>query len=93
MKRESHTRRTLATAVVILILLTVTPIYGRGKKEKNRSEPITISRLLLWVQSRLTPPMPEPEPGAPDNGQTTDTVTTDTTDTTDPTVTPDTTTT
>ncbi len=90
MKRESNTRRTLATAVAILLLLTVTPLYGRAQKQRTQDPyygQSTIERLVLWVQSRIVPPWPEPEPGTPDNGDTTDTVTTDTTDTTETTLT------
>ena len=81
MKREKSFRNTLATAVAILILLGSAPVYGRAEKEKapDKSPQAVIERLLVWVQSRMTPPWPEPDPEpAP---------VTDTTGTTEPTTT------
>jgi hypothetical protein len=81
MKREKSFRTTLATAVAILILLGSAPVYGRAEKEKvqDKSPQAVIERLLVWVQSRMTPPWPEPEP-EPDPA-------TSTTGTTEPTTT------
>jgi hypothetical protein len=72
MKRESNVRRTLATAVAIFVLLGTAPVYGRANKERRHdlhygNSPLV--RLALWVQSRIVPPMPEPDP-EPTNGRT-----------------------
>lgn len=84
MKREIHVRRTLATAVAILVLLSAAPIYGRAKSER-RQDPYygksPLERMVLWVQSRIVPPMPEPDPTTTSGYTATDT--TDTVETTD----------
>lgn len=66
MKRESFVRATLATAVAVLVLLCNDPLYARAKKEpKKIVEPrAAIARLILWVNSRLVPPWPEPGDGS-----------------------------
>ncbi len=66
MKRESRDRSILATAVVVLILLG-TPAFGRAKKERvgTRSSKTAIERLVVWVQTRIVPPWPEPVPDPP----------------------------
>lgn len=80
MKRETGYRRTLATAVVVLILLG-SPVYGRAKKDqkdKSKSPKTTIERLVVWVQTRIVPPWPEPDPTTTDMNTSTDVVTTTT---------------
>jgi hypothetical protein len=86
MKREIRFRSTLATAVVVLVLLS-TPLYGRAKKDENKSFINTIQQFFAWADSRLSPPMPlqdddpPPTPTLTDEETTTDPTTTDVTTT------------
>lgn len=79
MKREFRYRRTVATAVAILILLG-TPVYGRARKDRepNQSPKTVIQRLVTWVQTRIVPPWPEPDPTTTSGVTSTDVVTTTT---------------
>jgi hypothetical protein len=72
MKREIRFRSTVATAIAILILLGSTPTFARVKKEKtkDKSAQTTITRLLTWVNDRLVPPWPQPDPTTTTEGST-----------------------
>jgi hypothetical protein len=66
MKREIRFRSTIATGVVVVLLLGVTPTYARSKKQKSKYAGSPIQRLVVWVQTRMTPPLPEPDPTTTD---------------------------
>ena len=64
MKRESGIRSAVAIGVATLILLSAAPTFARGRKGRS-SEIVTktvVQRLIVWIQSRMSPPWPEPTP-------------------------------